>query len=162
MLGTILIMKRNEEDRFWEKVQIQTNGCWEWTAAKDEEAYGFFRAGGKQVRAHRWAYEYCIGLIPPGLEPDHLCRNRSCVNPWHMEPVTNIVNILRGNGQGAINARKTHCKKGHPLAGDNLGIQSDGKKRYCVTCYREWKRTAWHRKHPEDKIREYQRKTCTF
>ena len=101
--------------RFWAKVN--QNGpvpahrpdlgpCWQWTAALDREGYGRFHWLGQNGLAHRIAYEMLIGPMPAGLEPDHLCRNRACVNPLHIEPVTHRENTLRGNSPVAINARR--------------------------------------------------------
>jgi hypothetical protein len=78
-------------------------------------------------------YEALVGPIPDGLFLDHTCRNRNCVNPQHLDPVTNKENILRGEGSPAKNARKTHCKNGHPLKGENLVRGSKGE-RVCRTC----------------------------
>lgn len=139
-----------EDVRFWSKVRVgELSGCWEWTAAKDKDGYGLFRsASGKMVRAHRWAYSYCVRTLLNEERGDHLCRNHRCVNPHHIDPTSNKENILRGIGIPANNARKTHCKNGHPLSGSNLRIQSDGKKRLCVACYRKWKRERYRQKHP--------------
>jgi len=79
-------------------------------------------------------YEALIGPIPEGLVIDHLCRVRNCVNPAHMEPVTNTENVLRGTGPTAVNAQKTHCKHGHPLTPDNLVKRTD--RRECMECRR--------------------------
>lgn len=87
-------------------------------------------------RPHRIIYEALHGPIPDGLQIDHLCRNKVCCNPHHLEPVTARENILRSNGQGAVNARKTHCIHGHPLEGDNLVIGLDGARR-CLVCLRD-------------------------
>ena len=89
------------------------DGHWEWTANKDRAGYGLFWHDGER-RAHRWAYEYFVGPIPQDLVIDHLCRNTSCVNPNHLEPVTNKENVLRGEGFAARNAKLTHCPQGHP------------------------------------------------
>lgn len=125
------------EDRFWEKVAFSDwSGCWEWTAAKSDGGYGRFRTGGRSspfVVAHRIAYELLAGPIPDGLVIDHLCRNRACVNPTHLEPVTQRVNTLRGVGLSAINAARTHCPQGHPYEGRNLMTTKDGF-RQCRAC----------------------------
>lgn len=125
----------SEDFRFWSKVIIAENGCWLWTATKIK-GYGWFaleqQAGEKRqsILAHLWSYNYCIGSIPDGLEPDHLCRNRACVNPWHLEPVTHQINVLRGNGISAMHATKTVCSRGH----NNWYIRPDGTGRMCKTC----------------------------
>lgn len=101
---------------------MQENGCWDWVGAVTRGGYGTVWVAGKQkvCRAARFYYEKEVGPIPDGLTIDHLCRNHLCVNPAHLEAVTNRENGLRGYGVGALNARKTHCKYGHPLSGDNL------------------------------------------
>lgn len=107
--------------------------CWPWTKYVAPNGYG--RAGRNQ-QAHRWVYEKIIGPIPEGLTLDHLCRNRSCVNPWHMEPVTMRENTLRGATIPAVNARKTHCIHGHAFDADNTLVLPDGS-RSCRTCTRD-------------------------
>jgi hypothetical protein len=89
--------------RFWSKVD-RTGDCWKWTAGLTGSGYGRFRWDGGEVAAHRFAYELLVGAIPDGLQIDHLCRNRACVNPAHMEPITQRENILRGVGRAALNA----------------------------------------------------------
>lgn len=127
-------------ERFIPKVEF-TATCWLWNACRDQLGYGSFGIGGrgKNRRAHIWAYEHFIGAIPEGLELDHLCRTRHCVNPWHLEPVTHRENTLRGISFVALNAAKTHCKQGHPLEGDNVKILKRGG-RGCRTCYNQWNR----------------------
>lgn len=117
---------------FWAKVK-KTDTCWNWMGARRPVGYGTFMGPGrKHVAAHRFAYQLEVGAIPDGLFLDHLCRNPRCVNPDHLEPVTNAENILRGNGMSARNARKTHCKRGHPLSGGNLVLTGYGRQ--CRTC----------------------------
>jgi hypothetical protein len=88
-------------------------GCWNWRRYKDKDGYGNIRLNTKLLRAHRASYEAFVGPILPGLTIDHLCRNTSCVNPQHLEPVTRHENLMRSNAPAAINAAKTHCLKGH-------------------------------------------------
>ena len=122
------------KDRFTSKHSIGT-GCWEWHAYLDRDGYGTFWLDGTNRRAHRVAYEIYIGPIPDGLELDHLCRNRACVRPDHLEPVTSQVNNLRGEGPAAAFARATHCVKGHLLDGENLYERPGGGRR-CIECGR--------------------------
>ncbi len=116
--------------------RIQANGsCIEWTGTIDKDGYGQFHRGGRSapfVSAHRWSYEHHVGPIPKGLHIDHLCRNRRCVNPEHLEPVTPKENVMRGMGPAAVNARKTHCLHGHPLTAEN--IYTSGGMRSCKVC----------------------------
>lgn len=121
------------EERFWAKVD-KTDTCWLWTACKNGDGYGQFALAGMRG-AHRVSYEWAKGAIPEGLEIDHLCRIRHCVNPEHLEAVTHRENTLRGDTVAATSAAKTHCPKGHPLSGDNLANLRDGTRR-CLTCNR--------------------------
>lgn len=131
----------NIAERFWAKVDRDGpvfNGasCWVWTAHRGPAGYGTFGITSRhRVLAHRFAYEKMVGPIPEGLQLDHLCRNRACVNPAHLEPVTCRTNLLRGDTFQAANAAKTHCLRGHPLSGNNLSIVL--KRRICRTCKRE-------------------------
>lgn len=111
--------------------------CWIWTACKTHDGYGRIQVRKHALMAHRVSYEEHIGPIPEGLTLDHLCRHRACINPLHSDPVTMEVNILRGLGMGALNAVKTHCKRGHPLSGENLYLYSDGR-RSCQVCRRAY------------------------
>lgn len=125
-------------ERFWSKVE-KTESCWFWTDALSH-GYGTFWNGERSVRVHRYAWEELRGEIPKGLVIDHLCRNRHCVNPDHLEPVTDRVNVLRGVGITAINATKTHCIHGHEFTRENTRMvpgKSDIPERLCVLCRRE-------------------------
>ena len=132
-------MTTTMEERFWAKTDRSAgpDGCWPWTAARRgrEAGYGSFSVNGVTVRAHRLAYEMTHGPIPDGLTLDHLCRNGLCVNPAHLQPVTNTENVLRGISFSAQKARQTHCKYGHILEGDNV-YRPPGqlRSRRCVTC----------------------------
>lgn len=111
--------------------------CWEWLGAKDQDGYGaHYVRGLGQRRAHRLVYELLVAPIPAGLQLDHLCRNRGCVNPAHLEPVTTRVNLLRGDTHAARNAAKTACIHGHPFDEDNTHVRRRGH-RECRTCIRE-------------------------
>ena len=125
--------------RFWPKVRAISSGCWEWQSTKSSAGYGYFYAHPKSVPAHRFAYELLVGPIPDRLTLDHLCRNRACVNPLHLEPVTLHENILRGVGISARHARQTHCKNGHPYDLFNTHIGPDNSRR-CRMCNMLWKR----------------------
>jgi hypothetical protein len=128
-------------NRFWNDVR-KTRGCWIWLGPQMLSGYGVFAYGKKcgwKKAAHRMAYELVIGPIPAGLQLDHLCRNRQCVNPKHLEPVTVRINVLRGVGITALNARKTHCPRHHPYSRGNTYRTSSGK-RVCRTCNRLRKR----------------------
>lgn len=116
--------------------------CWLWMRGKTGKGYGAIWVHGRLMDAHRYMWLVMRGPIPAGLEVDHLCRVRHCVNPQHMELVTKRENILRGNGLAAQNARKTHCAKGHPLTGGNLYVDPRGGRR-CVACRKI--ETASHR-----------------
>lgn len=135
----------SEASRFWESVVRSGSGCLEWTKFIDKDGYGQFKIGSRKdgsrrmVRAHRWAYEQFVCDIPDGLQIDHLCRNRRCVNPEHLEPVTGLVNTRRG-----WRANKSECKYGHPLSGDNLYIQWGGG-RGCRQCRRRLTREHYRK-----------------
>lgn len=118
--------------------------CWEWTATRSEGGYGRYNHEGRLQAAHRVVWELLVGPIPKGHTLDHLCRNRGCVNPDHLEPVTMRENTLRGYGISAENARKTHCKNGHLFDADNTYYE--GTWRRCKACIRNRaRRYYWER-----------------
>ena len=107
--------------------------------------------GANTMPAHRYAYEELVGPIPEGLQLDHLCRNRSCVNPDHLEPVTCRENLRRGETLNAANLAKTHCPAGHPYAGENLSITAKGF-RECIECGRTRSREFQRQKRAAMKV----------
>ena len=129
--GIPVYVEPSAADRFWEKVD-KSGDCWEWTAARLPRGYGVFSWEQRQGYAHRFSYEQSVGPIPDGLEIDHLCRNPPCVRPDHLEAVTRRENMLRGTSPAAQQARQTHCKRGHVLAGDNVYVWN--QERHCRTC----------------------------
>jgi hypothetical protein len=114
------------------------SGCLLWLGPVNQFGYGRASIKGRKQVAHRAVYEMACGPVPDGLELDHLCRVRCCVNVAHLEPVTKQVNGLRGMAgvkSGAMQRAKTHCPEGHPYSGANLFLRSSGR-RECRTCMR--------------------------
>lgn len=106
-----------------------------WQGALDSNGYSSFRDGSKVVGGHVWSYRKWVGEIPHGMEVDHVCENRRCVNPDHLRLVGRGTNTVRNSGPTAKNFQKTHCDNGHPLEGDNLLIDSRNY-RVCKECQR--------------------------
>jgi hypothetical protein len=115
--------------------------CLVFTGHLNVSGYGYMKVNQKNRRVHKVVYEEVFGKVPAGLVLDHLCRNRGCCNPSHLEVVTVKENLLRGQSIQAQNARKTHCKNGHPLTGTNLVVRLKGRGcRICINAYaRDWK-----------------------
>lgn len=142
---TVLGREAGQDDRFWSKVAVgHPLGCWQWTGWTNRLGYGITRYDGREQRVHRVAFQLLRGSLPERddhgkrLVIDHLCRNRSCVNPDHLEPVTDGENIRRGEGLSAKRARQQRCRRGHLLAGDNLIVRRSGRRcRTCATGRRE-------------------------
>lgn len=128
----------SEVERFWGYVD-KSDGCWTWCGHRGAKGYGqFTREGGRFELAHRYAYAETFGPIPKGLHLDHLCRNPSCVRPAHLEAVTPRENTMRGIGPSAVNARKTHCIRGHEFSVENTYLK--GARRVCRECTRAYDR----------------------
>lgn len=123
-------------ERFWLRVD-KTDKCWLWTGPPRPDGYGQTWDGERVWLSHRYAWFLVNGPVPKGLELDHLCRVRACVNPAHLEPVTHRENILRGTAPAALHAKKTHCPKGHPYSPENTYRRKSGRQegaRVCRTC----------------------------
>ncbi len=138
--------KATLEERFWSKVdkagpiplhRPDLGPCWLWTGFVDPDGYGRIAYGkrGQAAHAHNIGYLLLRGPIDDGLEFDHLCKIRRCVNPWHGERTTHPANVLRGESFSAVNARKTHCAQGHPYDEANTYHRTRGG-RDCRQCRR--------------------------
>jgi len=125
-------------ERFMDMVKKMPSGCWEWQAAKNDLGYGQLTLPGKKrVYAHRFSYEKHVGPIPEGMDLDHLCRNPSCVNPDHLEPVTHRENMHRGASPSITVFLSGRCARGHEMTGDNVyWSPTVPGKRECRKCMR--------------------------
>jgi hypothetical protein len=150
--------RRDPEARFLEKVDKVPGGCWNWKGAKSAERdgvtyYGYFAAGGakSQMRVHRWSYQYYVGQIPEGFTIDHLCRNTLCVNPQHLEPVTQRENLRRSDVVTGKRSGATHCPRGHEYSTKNTAAYTNKRgysRRKCRTCASAVDAARWRTKHP--------------
>ena len=120
-----------DAERFWRKVTA-SGPCWEWSKGLNANGYGTFHAQRRTHAAHRHAWEILVGPIPEGLVLDHLCRNRACVNPDHLEPVSHVENVMRGYGAMARHARMDTCKRGHEFTPENTYHYRTS--RFCRAC----------------------------
>jgi hypothetical protein len=149
------LLAADAETRFWSKVNKRgpvpdcrpdLGPCWLWTDSLNNGGYGRFAMGERIVgNAHRIAYEMLVAAIPEKLDLDHLCRVRCCVKPRHLEPVTRLENLARGNTIIRRNIEATHCPHGHPYSGRNLYIKPSGF-RECRACHREQQRRYLERR----------------
>lgn len=146
--GLPVLVRPTAETRYWENVDTSTgpDGCWPWMGTMATTGYGRLKIGAKvRVQAHRFGYELQVGPVPVEYHIDHLCRNRACQNVKHLEAVTEGENIRRGIGPSAQNARKTHCKNGHPFDDENTRRDEKGH-RTCIACSRVYYYTKKARK----------------
>lgn len=123
-----------------------TADCWLWLGTCNHQGYGQISIRQRKVRVHRFAYTLCVGPIPEGLTLDHLCRVRNCVRPDHLEPVTQRINLLRGETIAARAARKTHCPQGHEYSPENTYRylpKSGSRARMCRACDRDRHRVRY-------------------
>lgn len=145
---------------------ILPTGCWEWNLRLDRDGYGQIGIHGKNWLAHRASYTIFVGPIPDGMQLDHLCRNRRCVNPEHLEPVTQLENGLRGESICVKNMLKNKCVNGHEFTPDNTYIRKGGWRacRICnarsVAAYQ--KKSAERRRHMSDRPRLTDRQRQLF
>lgn len=146
-------MRGTVEQRFWAKVdkhgpvpgpRPELGPCWIWQPQPGSSGYGNVSWNGRSVRTYWLAYTWLVGPVSEGLELDHLCRNRRCVNPAHLEPVTHQVNVLRGASVAATCARQTHCIHGHPFDAANTRYAPEG--RVCRACRAAVRRQQYERR----------------
>lgn len=135
------------------------DACWQWPGAIRRDGYVSTRWEYRPGVAHRFAFKIVRGDVADDLELDHLCRNRACVNPWHLEPVTKTENMRRGVSPWAMKARQTHCKHGHEFTDENTRRESSGRK--CIECGRRRMREYMRRSRARRRVQGDRLKTMT-
>lgn len=120
-------------ERFVSHIKRADNGCWEWTGIITTTGYGEYHKG-RHMLAHRVVLELINGELPPGAIPDHLCENTRCTNPEHLSIGSQADNVLRGRSFSAINAKLTHCKRGHEFTPGNIYMRPSRAWRECRAC----------------------------
>ena len=156
---------RSAITRFFEKIQVEQvsalvdSPCWIWIGCRSRNGYGQFKADARRsftrkIGPHIFAYEYFIGPVPDGFDVHHRCYNRACCSPLHIDVISHRDNMVDGNAStlASVNARKTHCKYGHPLTGDNMQVTSQGS-RLCRTCNARRQREFQERRRAIDNAR---------
>jgi hypothetical protein len=119
------------------KVTVRTSGCWEWTGAHTKTGHGHINIAGRYRGVHVVMYEIKVGPVPDGMELDHLCRNPPCCNPDHLEPVTHLVNVDRGQSPMIVAHLAGTCTKGHSLAEEACYRKGTNRVVYCRACRRD-------------------------
>lgn len=137
-------LTRRQLARLFSKITVTGNGCWQWCAGKSRSGYGKTNYGSECMPSHRLLFAWLVQPLPKGVGRDipcldHLCRNRLCCNPAHLELVLPKVNLLRGNGECAQHARRTHCERGHALT------FTKGRRR-CLECLQKAQADNYRRK----------------
>ena len=155
MVGRDTVKRKETFEDVISSIMGTADACWLWTKSFSPNGYGVMKIDGKNVKAHRLSYELFVGSIPDGLELDHLCRVRHCVNPAHLEAVTHRENVLRGNSPPSRNARKTHCLRGHEFTPENTMAIKGG--RACRACDLEKVKRFQKKPGIRERLTEYSR-----
>lgn len=141
--------RQDPQERFWSQVGKTQGGCWYWLGGVGSRGYGIFSVKHKSVMAHRWIYEQTQGKIPAGQVIDHLCTNTVCVNPYHLEAVSNRENVLRG---GIPGHKLTHCVNGHEYTPENTKRNSTHGRRMCRQCTNEKQNERRYKRYHSDAV----------